>query len=104
MKLTQDMVHAYVAGATDDGMTNWSERDDSKGLQALLDYLAPVRPIEPFRSSTSRELMQIRTVLSNAVNARARVLGAGGRDPEAHLMVRALDTVEEILRPWRREL
>lgn len=106
MKLTQALMHAYVAGATDNGMTNWSERDDSKGLQALLDFLSPA-PADPEKTAkrTSRELTQVRTLHSNAFNSRARIIGAAGSpsfDPEAALMVQALDTVEEILRPWQR--
>lgn len=105
MKLTQDLMNAYCAAATDNGMKNWSERNDEKGLQAMLDFLAP-DPVTPdAQTRTSHELTQIRTLHSNAFNSRARIVGAAGAehpDPEAPLFVRALDTVEEILRPWMR--
>ncbi len=107
MKLSQEIMDAFVVGATDNGMKNWSERDDMKGLQGVLDLLSPA-PADPEKTArrTSRELTQIRTLHSNAFNSRARIIGAAATDdfdPEAHLMVQALETVEEILRPWQRE-
>lgn len=106
MKLTQEIMDAFVMGATENGLTNWSDRDDMKGLQAVLDALSP-SPVDPEKTSrrTSRELTQVRTLHSNAFNSRARIIGAAGSpdfDPEAVLMMQALDAVEEILRPWRR--
>lgn len=103
MKLDQGMMDEYASGATKRGMENWSDRNDMNGLQAVLDYIAP-QPVPTER--TSRELMQMRTILTNAVNARMRIINCAGTmwpDPQAACMVRTLDTVIEILAPYAGE-
>ena len=112
MKLTQELMDVYTSGSTNDGETNWEARDDRLGIQAVLDHLAPSPPdIAKTAERKSMELTRIRTVLSGADTAHKRcALRQSGivassllvPDPEGLLMIRSLDTVREMLRPWAR--
>jgi hypothetical protein len=42
MEISQEIVDIYVTGATTNGEKNWSEREDVKGVAAVLEYLDPV--------------------------------------------------------------
>ncbi|MGL4525386.1 MAG: hypothetical protein ACRCUC_00260 [Aestuariivirga sp.] len=42
MKLTQEHLDAYTLAATGQGLIDWSARDDSLGVQAVLDLIDPV--------------------------------------------------------------
>jgi hypothetical protein len=42
MELNQEIMDIYANGATECGMKNWSERVDTAGLKAVLEYLDPV--------------------------------------------------------------
>ena len=42
MEMSQEITDIYVSGATDCGMTNWTDRSDTSGLKALLEYIDPV--------------------------------------------------------------
>lgn len=105
MDLTQEMMDVYTLGATKEGVTDWTERDDRAGLQAVLNFLAPM-PHDTER--TSWELKLIRGVLGWTESAISKSAGYGGNgmfataDPEQLLIVRNLETVRDMLRPWAR--
>lgn len=42
MELTQEIMDIFAAGATEDGVKNWSERSDAAGLRAVLAHIDPV--------------------------------------------------------------
>lgn len=110
MELTQEIMDVYTAGATKMGEANWSERDDSAGIQAVLDFLAPapdrISIAGEAKDRVSFELSEIRTILSRADTAAMAVTGYKTRladpDPEQLRIVQALRTVVEVLRPWAR--
>lgn len=111
MELKQEHMDAYTSGSTKGGELDWNERDDRLGIQAVLDLLAP-GPADRLKTAErqSMELTRTRTILSGADTAHERVRLRQSplvsellpRDPEALLMLQALDTVREVLRPWAR--
>lgn len=111
MELTQEHMDAYTLAATKDGELDWAARDDRAGVQAVLDLLAP-EPADRLKTAERRsaELTRVRTVLSSADTAHLRVRLRQSpqvsdllvKDPEALLMLQALDTVREVLRPWAK--